>query len=195
MPGGKFHSPIWKPYALYAEIDYVYGFRALENKNGWTATQTWFNVFETAGYLIYLYWVYAFGQQEAVQGRGAPDKGAMGQLRALSESRTLTGKLAAYAVVLGFSAASLTFFKTVMYCELSRIHTAEMAHTDLIAGLLEYFSEFDNIGHNDWVTLVTMWIIPNGAWLIGPSYMMYVFGQEILQGLEIAAEGPSRKMK
>lgn len=44
-----------------------------------------------------------------------------------------------------------------------------------------------------------MWIIPNGAWLIGPSYMMYVFGGEILQGLEMAATatapGSTRKTK
>ncbi|KAI5370333.1 hypothetical protein Slin15195_G012100 [Septoria linicola] len=177
MPGGKWHSPIWKPYALYADIDYVYGFPALQDNNPWTATQTWFNVFETTGYLVYLYWVYTHGQQEAVQGRGAPDKSVMGQLRALSESRTLTGTVAAHAVLLAFSIASLTFFKTVMYW------------------LLEYLSGWHNIGHNSFGTLVVYWILPNGAWLVGPSYMMYVFGQEILQGLEVAAGGSSRKTK
>jgi len=48
---------------------------------------------------------------------------------------------------------------------------------------------FDNIGHNDWATLFFMWIIPNGVWLIFPAYMQYVFGQEILQGLLLAADG------
>jgi len=48
---------------------------------------------------------------------------------------------------------------------------------------------FDNIGHNDAMSLIFLWIIPNGAWLVLPSYMMYVFGQEILQGLETAGEG------
>ncbi|KAF2209783.1 hypothetical protein CERZMDRAFT_46647 [Cercospora zeae-maydis SCOH1-5] len=184
MPGGYLHSPIWKPYALYAEIDYVYGFPALASKNGWTATQTWFNVFETAGYAVYLYWVFTFGVRDDGEGRGAPGKrelekvgNAGGLLEGLVERRVLDGKLAGKAVVLGFSVASLTFFKTVMYW------------------VLEYFNEFQNIGHNDWGTLVLMWIIPNGAWLIGPAYMMYVFGAELLEGLEIAAEGSSRKTK
>ncbi|SLM35542.1 hypothetical protein LPUS_04848 [Lasallia pustulata] len=53
--------------------------------------------------------------------------------------------------------------------------------------LNEYFSGFDNIGHNSWSALLFLWIIPNGAWLVFPSYMIYVFGQEILQGLEIAS--------
>lgn len=48
---------------------------------------------------------------------------------------------------------------------------------------------FDNIGHNDWMTLFFMWIIPNGVWLIFPAYMQYVFGQEILQALLLAADG------
>jgi hypothetical protein len=44
--------------------------------------------------------------------------------------------------------------------------------------------------------LILLWIIPNGMWLIWPLYMMYVFGQEILQGLEMAAEGgEARKTK
>ncbi|KAM3418234.1 hypothetical protein BST61_g4235 [Cercospora zeina] len=185
MPGGYLHSPIWKPYALYAEVDYVYGFPALASKNGWTATQTWFNVVETLGYAVYLYWVLGFGVRDGGEGRGAPGKrevketvgGAGGLLEGLVERRVLDGKLAGKAVVLGFSVASLTFFKTVMYW------------------VLEYFNGFQNIGHNDWGTLILMWIIPNGAWLIGPSYMMYVFGTELLEGLEIAAQGSSRKTK
>ena len=39
------------------------------------------------------------------------------------------------------------------------------------------------------MSLVFLWIIPNGAWLVLPLYMMYVFGHEILQGLESAAVG------
>lgn len=175
MPGGSLHSPIWKLYGLYAEVDYVYGFKALEQRNGWTAAQTWFNVMETLAYLAYLYMVYAHGEQEPIQGRGAPDKSLLGQLRGLSESRTLVGKYAARAVLLGFSTASLTFFKTVLYWA------------------IELLSGFDNIGHNDWSTLIFMWIVPNGAWLIFPSYIMYVLGAEILQGLDIAGGENGRK--
>ena len=52
---------------------------------------------------------------------------------------------------------------------------------------------FDNIGHNDGTTLFFLWIIPNGAWLVLPAYMIWVFGREILQGLELAAEGNGTK--
>jgi len=55
--------------------------------------------------------------------------------------------------------------------------------------LLIQLTGFDNIGHNDVMSLIFLWIIPNGAWLVFPVYMMYVFGQEILQGLETAAGG------
>lgn len=116
MPGGKLHSPIWSPYELYGRIDYVYGLKALETQNGWTAAQGSVNMLETAAYLVYLYIVYAYGEQEPIQGRGAPSKNIMGQLRGLSESRTLSGKLAAWAVLLGYSTASLTFWKTILYC-------------------------------------------------------------------------------
>ncbi|KAK4539092.1 hypothetical protein LTR36_001930, partial [Oleoguttula mirabilis] len=171
MPGGFLHAPLWKPYGLYGTIDHVYGFKAYNAHNGWTLAQGSVNAVETAAYLLYLYLVYAHGEQAATQGRGAPDKAALGRLRGLGESRTVHGRVAAGAVVLAYSTAWLTFSKTVLYW------------------LTEAFSGFDNIGHNDPLTLFFMWIIPNGAWLVFPAYMMYVFGQEILQGLELAAAG------
>ncbi|KXT13662.1 hypothetical protein AC579_4995 [Pseudocercospora musae] len=174
MPGGKFHKPLWIPYELYGTVDYVYGFKALESNNGWTAAQGWVNALETAAYGVYLYIVYKYGEQEPIQGRGAPDKSVMGQLRALSESRTLSGKYATGAVLLAYSTAFLTFWKTVLYW------------------LLEAFGGFHNIGHNDLSSLIFLWIIPNGAWLIFPAYMMYVFGSEILQGLEVAANSAKK---
>lgn len=51
----------------------------------------------------------------------------------------------------------------------------------------EYYSGFENIGHNSLIDLLFLWIIPNGAWLILPSYMIYVSGSEIMQGLTIVA--------
>lgn len=59
-------------------------------------------------------------------------------------------------------------------------------------GLLEACSGWSNIGHNDLASLVFLWIIPNGAWIVLPAYLSYVFGQEIVQGLDVAAGG-SRK--
>lgn len=102
MVGGKYHSPLWTPYALYAEIDYVYGWKALQENNSWTQTQTWFNLGEVVAYAVYLGWVLGGG---GVKGKGR-----------ILEGRTLEGRRAAWAVLVGFSAASLTFYKTVMYC-------------------------------------------------------------------------------
>ena len=79
----------------------------------------------------------------------------------------------------------------------------------LILGSNEYFSGFDNIGHNAAASLIFLWIIPkcvslvhrsrhlwprlvlikivSGAWLIGSTYMIYTIGTEILDGLEVAS--------
>lgn len=121
MVGGKYHSPLWTPYALYAEIDYVYGWKALQENNSWTQTQTWFNLGEVLAYAVYLGWVLGGG---GVKGKG------------ILEGRTLEGRRAAWAVLVGFSAASLTFYKTVMYCmfffPFSSHHSLEGMGTSLV---------------------------------------------------------------
>lgn len=198
MPGGWLHKPIWGPYELYGRVDYVYGLPAWESHSGWTAAQTYFNVLETMAYFVYLGIVYTYGEPEAIQGRGAPDKSAMGRFKALSESQTLTGRVAVYAVLLGYSTCFLTFSKTVLYCKpcfYRKLPTVSSKfNADNHTGLLEACSGWSNIGHNDWASLFFLWIIPNGAWLVFPSYLAYVFGQEIIQGLETAASS-SRKIR
>lgn len=186
MPGGALHGP-WKPYALYGTIDYVYGFKAWDAREGWTAAQGWFNAVETIAYFGYLYLVYTHGRPEKRQGRGAPDKSALGRLRALGESRTIYGKTATWAVLLGYSTALLTFSKTVLYWLREALSGRSILfHRDRAADVA---SDFSGIGHNDAVTLFFLWVIPNGLWLIFPVYMMYVFGMEILEGLGAAAGG------
>jgi len=54
--------------------------------------------------------------------------------------------------------------------------------------LNEAFSGFNHIGHNDAATIVFLWVIPNFPWLILSTYMAYVYGTEILQGLAIAVK-------
>jgi len=174
MPGGSLHYPIWGPYELYGRVDKVYGFDAWNSHNGWTAAQGLVNAFETTAYLVYLYIVYKYGEQEPIQGRGAPDRSLLGQFRALGESRTLTGRLASIAVLIAYSTATVTFWKTVLYW------------------LIEVFSGFHSIGHNDAATIIFLWVLPNGPWLVLPLYMMYVSGAEILQGLETATSKKSR---
>nr|POF17381.1 hypothetical protein CFP56_65248 [Quercus suber] len=173
MPGGALHAPIWTPYKLYGEVDYVYGFKAYETRHGWPGTQSWFNVLETLGYFAYLYVVYTYGVTDERPGRGAPEPDAMPSgLRGLAQSRTVQGRAAAAVVLLGYSVISLTFFKTIMYM------------------LIEVCSGFDNIGHNSWSRLVFLYLIPNGAWILVPGYLMYVLGQEILQeGVEGGRRG------
>ncbi|TKA23833.1 hypothetical protein B0A50_06968 [Salinomyces thailandicus] len=172
MPGGYLHAPLWTPYALYGTVDYIYGFKAWDARNGFTMAQGTINLFETVAYMVYLYMMYAYGErEEATQGRGAPDQEELRGWRTLGQSRTVHGDVAVKAVLLGYSTAFLTFTKTVLYW------------------LNEAFSGFDNIGHNSWSRLVFLWIIPNGAWLVLPAYMIYVFGQEILQALQIATAG------
>ncbi|CAG7924076.1 unnamed protein product [Penicillium olsonii] len=142
MPGGRFHSPVFTPYALYGTIDYIYGWPAFKARNGFTAAQTILNLVETAGYLWYLAIVYVYGTT-VVSGRGSqqPSKGLLWLLKG---NKVVAGRLN------------------------------------------EYFSGYDNVGHNDLVTLVIYWIIPNGAWLVFPSYNIYILGGEILSSIELA---------
>jgi hypothetical protein len=99
MEGGSLHWPLYVPYKLYGEVDHVYGWKALEAGNGFTAAQGSLNVIETAMYLGYLWIFYKKGVQ-ATGGR-----------------RVLSGQPAAVAVLLAFSAAVMTLSKTVLYCK------------------------------------------------------------------------------
>lgn len=117
MPGGWAHWPLWTPYALYGEIDHVYGFKAFNAHSGWTLAQGSVNVLETLAYVAYLYLVYVYGEhEEGVQGTGAPDRETfVGRLKGLSESRTVYGQVAGWAVVVAYTTAQITFWKTVLY--------------------------------------------------------------------------------
>lgn len=117
MPGGSLHKPLWVPYDLYGRVDHVYGWPAYKARNGWPSAQGLFNAFETIAYLSYAYIIYAYGQQDAEQGRGAPEKSKMGILAALSEARTVYGKYAILAVLIAYTTAWITFSKTVLYCK------------------------------------------------------------------------------
>lgn len=168
MPGGSLHWPLYKPYDLYGQVDYIYGWKAWNEHNGFTAAQTMLNLIETAFYTYYLYLVFAYGKKSTAHGRGAPKPSTVGSL---GQSRVLGGTVAGAAVLAGFAAAVMTVSKTVLYW------------------LCEYYSGFANTGHNELTRLILIFIIPNGAWLVLPSYMIYVFGTEILQGLATASGG------
>lgn len=101
MEGGSLHWPLYVPYELYAKTDYVYGWKALQDKNGFTSAQGTLNVIETLMYGVYLYLYFAKGT--AVGAKGA--------------KKVVTGRAGALAVLVGFSAAVMTLSKTVLYCE------------------------------------------------------------------------------
>ncbi|KAI9645855.1 hypothetical protein NHQ30_005290 [Ciborinia camelliae] len=166
MPGGSLHWPIWTPYELYGRVDYIYGWKAFNEHNGFTGAQTFMNVVESLMYYYYLYIIYAYGKSSAAQGRGATKNSAVP-----GEQRVVDGKMGALAVLVGYSAALMTFSKTVLYW------------------LNEYYSDFGNIGHNSIPDLIFLWIIPNSAWIFVPGYIIYLTGSEILQGLAIAYGG------
>ncbi|KAI0528011.1 hypothetical protein F5B22DRAFT_640987 [Xylaria bambusicola] len=154
MEGGDLHWPIYLPYKLYGEIDYIYGWPAVHAGNGFTAGQGLLNVIETLMYMYY--WVIYYQNAVSIGG-----------------TKKVVGRKAAIAVLVAFSAAVMTLSKTVLYW------------------LCEYYSGYANIGHNSMQDLVFLWIIPNGAWLVAPTVMIYELGGELVDHLAAGA-GPKR---
>lgn len=68
------------------------------------------------------------------------------------ERKRIAGRAGAFAVVVGLSASVMTVSKTVLYW------------------LNEYFSGFDNIGHNKPWDLILLWIIPKYVSISLPSF-------------------------
>ncbi|KAJ6119533.1 hypothetical protein N7523_003813 [Penicillium sp. IBT 18751x] len=166
MPGGRLHSPIWTPYALYGTVDYIYGWPAYNARNGFTAAQTVMNIVETIGYIYYL-WIVYFHGSTVTSGRNAR-KTEKGLVWMLTGDKVVPGRIGAIAALVAYTASAMTLSKTVLYW------------------LNEIFSGFDNIGHNDMSAIIFLWIIPNGLWIVFPTYNMYCLGLEILNALEQA---------
>ncbi|KAL7822078.1 hypothetical protein V8C26DRAFT_389870 [Trichoderma gracile] len=87
--------------------------------------------------------------------------------------KVVSGRAGARATLVGFSAAVMTLSKTVLYWA------------------NEYYSGFDNIGHNPLQDLILLWIIPNGAWIIGSAYMIWSIGGDLVSGLDRASRSKS----
>jgi hypothetical protein len=161
MPGGKLHSPVWTPYALYGTIDYIYGWPAFNARNGFTAAQTVLNLFETACYIFYLAVLYRYGTTVTSSGRASQRKVKKGLSWFLLDEKVVAGRIGALALVIAFSGSVATFTKTVLYCKCSgRVKDRSIALTQECEGLNEVFSGFENIGHNTIGNLVVYWIIP-----------------------------------
>lgn len=182
MPGGKLHSPIWTLYALYGTVDYIYGWPAWDNHVGFSAAQASLNALETIMYIYYLTVVIKSGAEKYFRAQSI-DEFFLG-----SSENTVSGPGVARAVLMLFSTAVMTLSKTVLYCEQPLTAFPERIETDrlLQIGLNEYFGGFANIGHNTPYRLIMLWIIPNGLWLLFPTYMIYVLGKEILANMDRA---------
>jgi hypothetical protein len=101
------------PYDLYGRVDYIYGWKAFHEHNGFTSAQGMLNIIESLMYGYYLYILYAYGKQSKAQGRGAPKASSVGFL---GQQRYVDGKMGALAVLVAYSAALMTVSKTVLYC-------------------------------------------------------------------------------
>ncbi|EEQ83769.1 uncharacterized protein BDCG_00574 [Blastomyces dermatitidis ER-3] len=163
MPGGSLHY-IWSPYALYGTIDYIYGWPAWNNRNGFTSAQSLMNLVETACYLFYLFVLFNYGTTSNYKGENKGKSATKGDF--FAPRRSIGGRLGAIALLVVFSGSVMTVSKTVLY------------------GLNEACSGFDNVGHNSFWTLIFLWIIPNGFWIVVPSYASFYFGNEILNAIE-----------
>ncbi|ORY12518.1 hypothetical protein BCR34DRAFT_450982, partial [Clohesyomyces aquaticus] len=165
MAGGAIQWPIWKPYEIYASIDYVYGWPGWENHDGFGGAQGALNAVEAVLYGLYIMIVYNHGKPAAA-GRGLQvGQGVKGWI---SGGRRIPGTTGNRALLIGFTAAVMTLSKTVLYY------------------LNEYYSGFANTKHNDWATLIAFYGVMNGLWVLFPAYMTIVFGAEISEALDIA---------
>lgn len=150
MPGDSLHWPIWVLYAPYTRTDYMYGWKALNENNGFTSAQATMNVPETLLYVYYLHLVYSQGTQlRATHGGAKPWFFA---------KRYVTGQPGALATMAAFTASVMTFSKTLLYGAFFGVFRAGLSFT--IAGLNEAYSGWSNVGHNGWINLVFLWIIP-----------------------------------
>lgn len=172
MPGGRIHNYLWKPYALYGTVDYMYGWPAWNAKNGFTAAQGTLNLFES---LFYVYYLWILGSR-AADGDGFVRGVALKSINIFSrrdeEDRSKIiirgGADIAAAVVVCFASAVMTLSKTVLYW------------------FNEYYAGFANISQNGWSRLFWLWIVPNGAWIVLPVYMCWVLGREIVEGMAMS---------
>jgi hypothetical protein len=168
MAGGALQWPLWKPYEIYAAIDYVYGWPGWESNDGFGGAQGALNAVETVLYGLYVMIIY-YHSVPAPTGTGLDVKNE-GLGAWLAGGRKVPGKNGNRALLIGFTAAVMTLSKTVLYY------------------FNEYFSSFKSVGHNDWFTIFFFYGVMNGLWVIFPAYMTVVFGSDILQALDDAAD-------
>jgi hypothetical protein len=159
MAGGKLQWPLWKPYEIYASIDYVYGWPGWNNNDGFGAAQGALNVVETILYGLYIMIIWNHGVPSA-GGKGLQVGQGVGAW--ISGGRRVAGKRGNRALLIGFAAAVMTLSKTVLYSRFlpSSALAFKLERVLLTKAVLnEAFSSFENIKHNDWPTLITFYCV------------------------------------
>lgn len=149
MAGGALQWPLWKPYEIYAAIDYVYGWPGWESNDGFGGAQGALNAVETVLYGLYVMIIY-YHSVPAPTGTGLDVK-SEGLGGWLAGGRKVPGKNGNRALLIGFTAAVMTLSKTVLYCKLAShaFERTRLTGTDFN----EYFSNFKSVVHNDWFTI------------------------------------------
>ncbi|KAF5857869.1 hypothetical protein ETB97_005176 [Aspergillus alliaceus] len=130
------------------------------------ATSRWVHTPSTA---ITIWLVLSVPHGVSVSGGRGQRKAKKGPMWMLKTDKVVSGRPGAIALLVAYSAFLMTLSKTILYW------------------LNEVFSGFDSIGHNDTTTLILFWIIPNGLWIIFPSYNIYVLGSEMVASLSGSA--------
>ncbi|KAF2196018.1 hypothetical protein GQ43DRAFT_476694 [Delitschia confertaspora ATCC 74209] len=178
---GRLQWPLWVPYEIYAKTDLVYSPEKWAAGEGFGGAQGVMNVVEVVLYGLYwgIVWRHGVGSErgrgvQVGDGAGGGARGGAGVAKWLKGGRRIEGWRGGRAVVIGFAAAVITLSKTMLYY------------------LNEYYSGFENIKHNSWPVLIGLYGIMNGLWILFPAYMTYVFGAEIIEGLDIAANVSKR---
>jgi len=72
------------------------------------------------------------------------------------------------APLIGFTAVAMTLAKTVLYWA------------------QEYYCNYCAVGHNSLKDLIQYWIIPNGFWLVVPSFILWRLGKDLITDLNLA---------
>lgn len=112
------HRPLWIPYALYTEVDYVYGWPAFNTQDGWPSAQGFLNALETAAYIWYMWMLWRWGVEEKGKSKGRGRKSKTEEAAVwMWERRRVEGLHGAQMVLVLSVTSWITVSKTVLYCE------------------------------------------------------------------------------
>jgi hypothetical protein len=154
MAGGALQWPFWKPYEIYVQVDRVYG-----NVNDpWGGAQGAMNAIETVLYGLYIMIALNHGVPSA-HGKGLQiSEGVQGWI---AGGRRVEGRNGNIALLIGFTAAVMTLAKTVMYCEYRFGASCRFGICCMLTSsdFVEYFAKFENVKHNDWMSLFIYYIV------------------------------------